>query len=389
MHSELNPFVPGSGLTPHELVGRDEEIIAFDLTVARTRARRPSRGMVLHGLRGVGKTVLLNRLREHAERMGWLVVELEGRPDGREQEKVRFGRALLRGASRLYEGAHPSQSLLDALGSAKSFANSQGIRTDGLGFQAVAGRSDSGQLEVDLEELVEDLSVAMRESSSATGIFIDEMQDLDPELLSALLSVQHRAGQKGWPFYIIGAGLPGLPASLSGMRSYAERLFDYRHIGPLDEGHAREAFVAPVERLGASIEDGALRQLLDAARGYPYFIQTYGQAAWDVAETKMITETDAVRAIALGNAELDMGFFLSRWERVTPSQRAYLHAMAELEGDVYTTSDIAERLGKPLSKLSVVRQSLLEKMLVFAPERGKLAFSVPGMPAYIRRQHDE
>jgi hypothetical protein len=388
MRAELNPFAPGSGLTPPALVGRVSEIDAFDLTVARSRARRPSRGMVLHGLRGVGKTVLLNRFREHAEHMEWLVVELEGRPGEAGQQSIRFGRALMRAAVRLNSDSATTRSMRDALGSIVSFADGLGIRLAELGIEPTVGRADSGHLEVDLEELIEDLCRGLRDTSGALGVFIDEMQDLDADLLGALLSAQHRAGQKGWPFYIIGAGLPGLPATLSGMRSYAERLFDYRHIGPLEPDAAREALVEPVEKTGASFDPRGLDIILEAAGGYPYFLQTYGQAAWDVAEDRTISEADAGYAIAAGNKDLDMGFYLSRWERVTPAQRTYLRAMAGVKGDVVTTAEIAERLGKPLSKLSVVRQSLIAKGLVFAPERGQLAFSVPGMPDYIRRQFD-
>lgn len=391
MYPELNPFSPGSGLTPPKLVGRDAEIDAFDLTIARSRGRRQNRGMVLHGLRGVGKTVLLNRFREQAERAEWFVVEIEGRATetGKDAVRQKLGRSLLQAASRLSRSKNLSTKLRTALGTVKSFSLSLGVASIEFGIDAAAGRGDSGQIEVDFEELVEDLSVALRESSRAFGLFIDEMQDIDRELMVALLAAQHRAGQKEWPFYIFGAGLPALPSTLSSARSYAERLFDYRNIGALDGQSAAEALAEPARLNGVEFEPAALRTLLDAAGGYPYFLQSFGRAAWDAARTKTITLEDAVMAVEVGNAELDMGFFPARWDRATLTERNYLMAMAAGHGESATTSEIALRLGTTLSGLSTVRQGLIEKGIVYAPERGRIAFTVPGMPAFIHRQFRE
>jgi hypothetical protein len=187
---------------------------------------------------------------------------------------------------------------------------------------------------VDLEEVVEDLSLALRETASAFGLFIDEIQDLSQSLLVALLSVQHRAGQNGWPFYVVAAGLPGAPARFSAARSYAERLFDYRNIGALARDEAEKALVLPVRKLGADFDSKALEHILTVSGGYPYFLQTFGQAAWNAAQDpRTISEADAAEAIEVGNQELDMGFFLSRWERVPQAQRQYLRAMAHLDDE--------------------------------------------------------
>jgi hypothetical protein len=391
VHSELNPYSPGSGLTPPYLVGRQAEIDAFDLIVARSRSRLHSRGIVLHGLRGVGKTVLLNQFREQAERAEWFVIELEGRATetGNQAIRQKLGRALLLASRRLQRTRHATSAVKEALRTVKSFSLSLGIASIAIGLDAAPGRADSGQLEVDFEEVVEDLAPALRETSSAFALFIDEMQDIDSELLVALLAAQHRAGQKGWPFFIFGAGLPSLPSVLSDARSYAERLFNYREIGALDPEAALDALVVPAQRQGADFEAGAAETIVDAARGYPYFLQTYGQAAWEIARSKQISLDDATSAIADGNAELDMGFFPARWDRATPAERTYLRAMA-IDGDNGTrTAELATRLDVKPASLSPARQNLIDKGIIYMPERGRVAFTVPNMAAFIQRQFQD
>jgi len=389
MLPELNPFAPGSGLPPPSLTGRSAEIDAFDLVVARSRVRRASRGMILHGLRGVGKTVLLNEFRAQAEKANWFIVEIEGRPtqSGQAAVRHRLARSLLTAASRASRSTKLSEGLRRALGTVKSFSVSVGVVAVEIGVESAHGRADSGQIEIDFEELVEDLAPALLESSSAFAIFIDEMQELDDELLVALLAAQHRAGQKGWPFYIFGAGLPDLPSRLSSARSYAERLFDYRRIGPLEPTAAREALVSPIEKHGATFDPDALSSLLECAEGYPYFLQTYGRAVWDAARDRHITPEDAEAAITVGDDELDMGFYPSRWDKITDSEREYMITMAELGGETVGTGDIANALGRSATSKSKVRQSLIDKGLVYPPERGRLSFTVPRMASYIRRQY--
>lgn len=388
MYSELNPYSPGSGLTPPHLVGRQDEIDAFDLIVARTRAGRHSRSLVLHGLRGVGKTVLLNRFRDQADRAEWLLVDLEGQSSQSGQEAVRrkLAREISLAARRLYPGKTASQKVKQALATVKSFGLSFGGASLELGIEAATGRADSGQIEVDFEELLEDLVPALLEQKSAFGLFIDEMQDLEPELLTALLSAQHRAGQRGWPFFVVGAGLPNLPSTLSAARSYAERLFNYREIGALDAESATAALVIPAEMQGAHFDAPAAAHIVNSAGGYPYYLQTYGQAAWEIALDKRITETDAAAAIQRGNEELDMGFFPARWDRATPSERSYLIAMSSDEGRPSLTSEIAARLKTKPQNLSPSRQALIEKGIIYVPDRGQVAFTVPNMDTFIRRQ---
>jgi hypothetical protein len=388
MHSALNPYAPGAGLTPPELVGRSPEIDQFDLIVARSRRRLHTRGMVLHGLRGVGKTVLLNRFRDHAENAGWLVVELEGQSTagGAESARRKLARELALAARRLYRGRSASDAVRAALASVSSFGASFGGVGFDIGIEPAAGRANTGRIEVDLEELVEDLVPALLENTTAFVLLVDEMQDLDTELLTALLAAQHRAGQRQWPFFLIGAGLPNLPATLSAARSYAERLFDYRHIGALPSGAAAEALTIPAEKNGASFESGALDLLVDASGGYPYYLQTYGSAAWDLAIDSVITVADAEGAVERGNVELDTGFFPARWDRATPSERQYLTAMAEDPDGTTATADVARRLSTRPQSLSPARQSLIDKGIIYAPDRGKVAFTVPNMREFVLRR---
>jgi hypothetical protein len=388
MQTELNPFVPGSGLTPPHLVGREREVDAFDLIVARSRGGRASRSIVLHGLRGVGKTVLLNRFRAQAERAEWMIVEFEANETGAglEAARRRLARGMALAARRLYRGRAVTDAVRRALESITAFSVAVGGVSVGVDIAPAVGRADTGRIDVDLEEMLEDMIPALREQGIAFAIFIDEMQDLDAELLTALLAVQHRAGQREWPIYIVGAGLPSLPAVLSRARSYAERLFDYREVGALDARSASEALVVPVRRTGADFDADALELLVGAARGYPYFLQTYGQAAWELAIGRIITSEDATEAIERGNSSLDMGFFPARWDRTTRAEREYLSAVAVDGESISSTNEVASRLGVAPNRMSTVRQSLIEKGVLYSPERGYVSFTVPAMDEFVRRR---
>lgn len=389
MDPALNPFNPGSGVRPPELVGRDGEIDAFDLLVARSKSNTVGdRGMVLSGLRGVGKTVLLNVFAEHARSNDWLVIQVEAQPGeaGKKATRAKLARELELGARRL-RGKPAWSFLQNAMASIGNISASLGVT--GVSASVTTkqqGRADSGNLDIDLEELVEDLSLAMRKARAGLGLFIDEMQDLDEELLTVLLSVQHLAGQRGWPFYIIGAGLPNLPGKISEARTYGERLFLYRTIGQVNEEAASEALALPISRLGASLAPDALSLLLSAANGYPFFLQVYGRSVWEAASEKVISAEDAQVAVRLGTSDLDHGFFEARWQRATNAERLYLRAMAQ-DGDSPTsTGKIADRLGKSTTKLAVIRSRLIAKGVVYAPEYGSIQFTVPGMAAFIARQ---
>jgi hypothetical protein len=392
MDPALNPFNPGSGVRPPELVGRDGEIDAFDLLVARSKSNTVGdRGMVLSGLRGVGKTVLLNVFAEHARRNDWLVIQLEAQPGeaGKKATRAKLARELELGARRL-RGKPAWSFLQNAMASIGNISASLGVT--GVSASVTTkqqGRADSGNLDIDLEELVEDVSLAMRKARAGFGLFIDEMQDLDEELLTVLLSVQHLAGQRGWPFYIIGAGLPNLPGKISEARTYGERLFLYRTIGQVNNEAASEALALPISRLGASLAPDALSLLLSAANGYPFFLQVYGRSVWEAASGKVISAEDAQVAVRLGTSDLDHGFFEARWQRATNAERLYLRAMAQDGDSASSTGEIADRLGKSTTKLAVIRSRLIAKGVVYAPEYGSIQFTVPGMAGFIARQGED
>ncbi len=215
------------------------------------------------------------------------------------------------------------------------------------------------------------------------------MQDLDRELLRALLVTQHQAGQRGWPFFIIGAGLPHLPGVLAETRSYAERLFDYRTISRLPDSDAAKALVEPVRNHDADLDNDALTILLRASGGYPYFLQEYGRAAWEVAPGPIITSADAGASIVVGLERLDAGFFHSRWNRATPSERRMLAAMAADGEGPSASSDVARRMGIKPTSLGPYRASLISKGLVYAPEHGQVAYTVPNMAAYVQRHRED
>jgi len=386
MRADQNPYAPGSGLRPPELAGRDRELEAFDLLVARTRVRLPTRPPLLHGLRGVGKTVLLRRFQEQADVAGWLTVGLEASPTatGREALRQRLARGLVAAAHRFDRARRVRDRFADALPSVSSFSASLAGTGVSLAVAPNPVRANSGSVEIDLVEMLEDLGPALTANTSALGIFVDELQDLDRELLHALLHAQHHAGQTGIPFFLIGAGLPSLPAILSEARSYAERLLDFRLLGPLGDDEARSAIALPAQRLGARFSPEALDEIVAASEGYPYFLQTFSMKTWEAAPDREISRDDARIGIRLGRDELDMGFYPARWGRTTRAEQRYLVALAGLGGET-TTGALANALETTPQGISATRQSLIEKGIVFAPERGSIAFTVPGMSAYVAR----
>jgi hypothetical protein len=364
---------------------------ALDVLVERTRNGLDGRGIILSGLRGVGKTVLLNEMRFRAEEAGWFAVNLEARPDNAGAQSARriLAREITTQARQLSRRKAITDRVRTALQSVTAFNIKVGASGIDLGVELEAGRADSGDIEVDLPELVQDLCAALQEDGSAFGLFIDEVQDLDPLLLRALLVTQHQAGQRRWPFFLIGAGLPHLPGILAETRSYAERLFDYRTIARLPDPEARAALVDPVTKHDVSFDPGALQLLLDASGGYPYFLQEYGRAAWEVAAGPVITLDDARASAVIGLERLDAGFFRSRWNRATPSERRLLVAMAEDGFGPSSSSEIARRMDLKPNSLGPYRANLINKGLVYAPDHGQLAYTVPGMDAYVQRHRED
>ncbi|GAB4008771.1 ATP-binding protein [Nocardioides ultimimeridianus] len=392
-----NPYAPGAGQRPPELAGRDEQLTAFDVVLERVARGRPERSLVLTGLRGVGKTVLLNTLRSAAVRKGWGTGKLEARPD---QSLRRPLASALHQAVR--ELGHPSpEETSQVLGVVRAFverdagadAKLRDRWSPGIDAAVVRGRADSGDIEIDLVELLTDVGGLAADVGKGVGIFIDEMQDLGADDVSAMCAACHELSQNGLPVIVVGAGLPHLPAVLSASKSYSERLFSYQRIDRLSREAADRALAAPAAEEDAEFEPAALAAMYDATGGYPYFIQAYGKAAWDLAPRSPITADDIAVAAPEAERELAVGFFGSRYERATPGEREYLRAMADAAGGeaddpvgTVATADVAGVLNKRPQSLSPARDALLKKGLIYSGERGRIAFTVPHFGRYLRTQ---
>ena len=392
-----NPFAPGAGQRPPELAGRDKEVGAFEVVLERVARGRPERSLVLTGLRGVGKTVLLGELRSMALRRGWGAGKIEARPDAGLRRPLA---AALHRAIRDLAVRHRAPDRVEAaLGVLKAFA----LRSNpadaklrdrwqpGIDVPAAQGRADSGDIEIDLVELFTDVAELAQDVGTGVALLIDEMQDLRPDDISALCAACHELSQSGAPLVVVGAGLPHLPAVLSAGKSYSERLFRYVRIDRLSREDADRAVLAPIEREDAGIHAEALDALFDASGGYPYFIQAYGKAAWDSAPDDPITALDVAVAAPEADAELAVGFFGSRYERATPAEREYLRAMAEMTDGKdagVNTAQVAEHLARKPSSLSPARDSLIKKGLVYSAERGQIAFTVPHFGRFLLGRED-
>lgn len=387
-----NPYAPGAGQRPPELAGRDEQLRAFDIALERVARGRPERSVVLTGLRGVGKTVLLNALRSQAVRAKWGTGKFEARPD----QGIRrpLGAALHMAVREL---GHPDANTV--LGTIKAFIEREakpGAKLSekwnpGIMVPATKGRADSGDIEIDLVELFTDVGGLAQDQGVGIAVFIDEMQDLRPEDVSALCAAVHELSQQRLPLIIVGAGLPHLPAVLSASKSYSERLFRYNRIDRLDRQAAELALTLPAEDEEAEFEPEALAAMYELTGGYPYFIQAYGKVVWDMAPASPITVDDVQVATPQAESELAVGFFGSRFERATPAERDYLRAMAEAssgddDADQVPTSKVAEVLDRKAQSLSPARDALMKKGLIYATERGKVAFTVPHFGRYLRNQ---
>ncbi|MEU8011981.1 ATP-binding protein [Micromonospora parva] len=406
-----NPYAPGAGQRPPELAGRGRELDVFDIVLERIARGRPERSLMLTGLRGVGKTVLLNTLRSQAINRLWGSGKIEARPD---QSLRRPVAAALHMAVRELAPRHRAPDRIDAfLGVLKAFAQRSaptgraGATTKlrdrwqpGIDVPAASGRADSGDIEIDLVELFSDAAAVASDVGTGIAIFIDEMQDLGPGDVSALCAACHELSQLGAPLIVVGAGLPHLPAVLSAAKSYSERLFRYQRIDRLDRIAADRALCAPAEREEVEYEQKALDLLYEKSGGYPYFVQAYGKATWDNAPRSPITAADVRVAAPEAEAELAVGFFGSRFERATPAEREYMRAMATLsavEGEpgavvrddmdaAVPTAEIARALGRKPASLSPARDALIKKGLIYSGERGTVAFTVPHFGRYLRTQ---
>jgi hypothetical protein len=347
--------------------------------------------MVLTGLRGVGKTVMLNTFRSMALQKLWGTGKLEARPDQSIRRPV--ASALHMAVRELAPRHRAPDRIDDFLGVLKAFAMRdpkapKGGATPSLGIDvpAARGRADSGDLEVDLTELFSDAASVAADLGVGIALFVDEMQDVPAVDVSALCAACHELSQVGGPLIVVGAGLPHVPSVLSASKSYSERLFRYARIDRLDREAADQALIAPAEREDVIFKQEALDALYQAADGYPYFVQAYGKVTWDVAAASPVTAADVAVAAPEAEGELAVGFFGSRYERATPAEREYMRAMAAIGDEPVPTSAVAEELGRKPSSLSPSRDGLIKKGLIYSSERGLIAFTVPHFGKFLRSQ---
>jgi hypothetical protein len=348
--------------------------------------------MVLTGLRGVGKTVLLNTFRSMALQRLWGTGKLEARPDQSIRRPV--ASALHMAVRELAPRHRAPDRIDDFLGVLKAFAlrdpkaprGSTVNAQFGIDVPAARGRADSGDLEVDLTELFSDASSVAADLGVGIALFVDEMQDVPAPDVSALCAACHELSQVGGPLIVVGAGLPHLPSVLSASKSYSERLFRYARIDRLDRDAADQALIAPAEREDVLFKQDALDELYAAADGYPYFVQAYGKVTWDVAAASPISPVDVAVAAPEAEGELAVGFFGSRYERATPAEREYMRAMAVIGDEPVPTSAVAEELARKPSSLSPARDGLIKKGLIYSSERGLIAFTVPHFGKFLRNQ---
>jgi hypothetical protein len=388
-----NPYAPGAGQRPPELAGRDRELQQFAVTLERVGAGRPERSMVLSGLRGVGKTVLLNALRSQAVKRAWGTGKIEARPD--QSIRIPVAQAVTAAIREVGHRHRDPERMAEVSGVVKAFAlrtsleDRKGVRwTPPVDVPAAKGRADSGDLELDLTELFTDVAAVGADLGVGVALFVDEMQDIAPDELAAVCGACHEISQQAAPLLLVGAGLPHLPVALAASKSYAERLFRYVVVDRLAPVDCRRALSIPADTEGVDFEDAALDELQRLTDGYPYFVQAYGKATWDVATGSPVSRDDVLAGAPDAEAELAVGFFGVRYERATPAERDYMSAMADLGEDggdaPVSTADLARHLGRKPQSLSPARDGLIKKGLVYSGERGRVAFTVPHFGQFLR-----
>jgi len=385
MDPVANPFAPGAGTPPPELAGRATIIEQARIALARVLEGRPARSLMLLGLRGVGKTVLLNHIEGLAAGLGYETVVLEAPEDRRLADML--VPPLRSTLVRLSRTERARAAAKRGLGTLRAFASAFKVKVGDVefGVEPAAGNADSGALEFDLPELFVAVADAAKAAGAGVTILIDEVQYLSSEDLGALIVSLHRCQQKALPLVFFGAGLPQIAGLAGEAKSYAERLFEYPEVGKLDADAASDAIRAPVERAGVTITDAALGMVLEQTKGYPYFLQEWGAKAWDVAPASPITERDVRRATTQALARLDQGFFRVRLDRLTPRERDYVRAMAELGAGPYRSGEIARLLGIEVTTAGPLRAGLIRKGMIYSQQHGETAFTVPMFDAFMQR----
>lgn len=382
-----NPFSPGAGTPPPELAGRDALRETVRVAIARVRRGLPTKSVLMVGLRGVGKTVLLDRMRDDAESSGAHTLRIEA-PEGRSLPAL-IAPQLRQALLRLSRNERAKAMSIKGLRALAGFAKSLKIKYSDIevGFDQAPepGLADNGDLEHDLQALLEEVGHAARAAETAMVMFVDELQYVKEDELAALITAMHRCAQRRVPVMLVGAGLPQLRGRMGNAKSYAERLFDFPVVGPLPNAAARTAIEKPVADLGLAITDKAVAKIVQETQGYPYFLQEWGKHAWDAAAVSPIQLHDVENATVSAIAALDESFFRVRFDRLTPAEKKYLRAMADLGPGPHRSGDISDKLKRKVTSLGPIRNNLIAKGMIWSPSHGDTAFTVPLFDQFMHR----
>jgi hypothetical protein len=386
MDTYNNPFNPGAGVSPPELAGRSDVLEQAITALERTKRGRHAKSLMILGLRGVGKTVLLNEIRKEAEGRGYLVEQIEAR-DGEDLRQLLI-HALRRVLLQLDRPGQTIEAVKKGLRVLRSFIGKITVSAGGvdvtLGVDPEPGHADSGDFEADVKDVLVATAHASKAAKRPVALLIDELQYVSRPELAALIRGMHAVNQEGLPLLLFGAGLPQLAGQAGDAKSYAERLFDFPRLDRLDKDDACKAIRDPVNDEGAHIEDGALDEIYAQTRGYPYFLQEWGYNAWNVAQGDAITGKDAVAATDQSIRKLDESFFRVRFDRLTPLERDYMRYLAELGEGPQRSSVVAKAMNRNGRSLGPTRDNLIKKGMIYAPEHGQVAFTVPLFDEFMR-----
>ena len=387
MDEVRNPFAPGAGSRPPELAGRQAILRDAEIAIQRALLGKPSRSQMLLGLRGVGKTVLLNKIEMMADAAGHLTSSIEA-PEGKALSELLVPKInqTLRKLSTSQNAKAKSHQALRALRSfASAFKISYGDAS--ISVDPEIGVADSGEMEADLPELFVRVGEAAKAAGKAWTLLIDEVQYLHAGDLAALIVALHKVSQRDLPVLFFGAGLPQVAALSGDAKSYAERLFHFPAVGALDKEDAQTAIRQPIESEGQEIDNKALQEILAKTKGYPYFLQEWGYQCWNIAEGPRIKLEDASKAAGEATRRLDEGFFKVRFDRLTPREREYVIAMAKLGAGPYRSSDVADALKETHQSLGPRRAQIISKGMIYSPSHGDIAFTVPLFNEYLIRNY--
>ena len=387
MDPVTNPYAPGAGSPPPELAGREELRERVRIALQRVRLGRAAKSVLIVGLRGVGKTVLLDRMRADAESNSIHTLWVEA-PEDRSLPAI-LAPQLRIALLRLSLNERAKDSARRALGGLAGFSKALKVKYQdievGLDFDPEPGLADNGDLEQDLQALFEAAGLAAREGETALALFVDELQYVEEEELAALITAMHRTSQRRLPVVLVGAGLPQLRGRMGNAKSYAERLFDFPEIGPLTDEEARIAIAKPANDEGVDVDNDALSRIVSETHGYPYFLQEWGKHSWETADESPITIKDVETASEIAISALDESFFRVRFDRLTPLEKRYLRAMAELGPGPHRSGEIATLLRREVTSLAPTRSNLISKGMVWSPSHGDTAFTVPLFDQFMNR----